>query len=391
MDSPEDPTGAPAVDEPGGGTSTRAAAADAGAGVGASAGANEVRTRWGAGGWGAGGLGAGGVGRTPYASATSATVSIRRLFLSGGGVSGTLILGALHELFGEHELPAGVVELRGTSVGAVIATLLAAGATVDGVIHAASTTRIEDLLELSDGGPLAGVHGGGAAAISSGARFQALMDEHLGALCGVPLGSTWGELGARVRARGRRLAVCLTDLERAVPVLATSDAGDRFASCPASRVVLASCAIPLAFQPVALAGGLFVDGGVLADIPMVVGSDAPLGAGDLVIRIVRDPLAFRAVDRGSLVDAWLRLMELTLGRVLAAQRLEQASLVSGGWSLEVPALPGGLLDDASDRARVRALYRGADCARAWRSARALARGPAEEDGGGAGHPERAVP
>jgi NTE family protein len=124
--------------------------------------------------------------------------------------------------------------LAGTSMGAVIGALYAAGYRADALLELARAVRWRDLIDLS-------LHGG----LLKGDKLGALLSEHLP--------ETFDGLE-------RPLAVTCTDIESGEEVVFTD--GDLITA------VRASCCFPGAFEPVVFEGRTLADGGICNNLPV---------------------------------------------------------------------------------------------------------------------------
>lgn len=168
------------------------------------------------------------------------------LALSGGASRGIAHVGVL-EVLGEAGIP--VRAVAGTSAGAIVGALFAAGLSPAEIARVALETRWTDLLKphLPHGGLLAGE------------GLQRFLERVL------PV-RTFAELSLP-------FAVVATDLETGQRV--------DIVSGPLAVGVRASCSLPVLFEPVAGGGRLLVDGGVSSQIPVRAAREA-LGASTVV-------------------------------------------------------------------------------------------------------------
>lgn len=159
--------------------------------------------------------------------------------LSGGGARGFAHIGALRVLE-QHGLKPDV--LAGTSMGAIVAALYAAGYTADELEDLVLGTTMRDIVDLS-------LQGG----LLKGARLVHFLREHLP--------PDFSDLKIP-------LAVTTTDVETGEQVLITQ--GDL------ATAVRASSSFPGAFEPEELDGRVLADGGIVNNLP--VEAAAMLGA-----------------------------------------------------------------------------------------------------------------
>jgi len=181
--------------------------------------------------------------------------------LPGGGALGTYQVGVLKAL-----TEAGVTPdlLVGVSAGAVNSVLFAWNGGLDGVARLETMWRNikrRDLMRLEVGRMAMGLMGRHPSFLDSmhGHRFLT------------------HQLGARLLEHApTRVAVVATDLSSGEGVALTT--GD------AARAVLASTAFPGVFPPVHIDGRTFVDGGVVADVPLEL--TLQLGAASALVLCV---------------------------------------------------------------------------------------------------------
>ncbi|MGQ0702287.1 MAG: patatin-like phospholipase family protein [Gemmatimonadales bacterium] len=171
--------------------------------------------------------------------------------LSGGGVKTAAHLGALRVL-----AEAGIVPDRyvGTSMGAVIATGMAAGLPFEGIERRLLAVRQRDVFRLDRGGLLRGVF---ARSLLRPEPFQHALAQLL------PV--------ARFAELRLPLSVTATDLESGE--LAVFGAGGE--DVPLLDALCASCALPPFFPPYLLAGRRYADGGLHAVVPLEVAARFP--------------------------------------------------------------------------------------------------------------------
>lgn len=209
--------------------------------------------------------------------AASSAAAYDALVLSGGGVRGTYILGAVHE-FQRAGLLRGVRTVAGTSVGAVIAALLALDPQRDlwKVLrdHVLDHTYVPDMDISNLGPPRFGLDGGSG------------LKEWLVEVLGGPAAANL-TLGQVQRAHGIDVVVCATNLNARKPVYFSA------LTHPDVRllhVLHASCAIPLYFSAVRMPhdGCLYVDGAVADNWPI----------GSVLERGCRRVLAIRVLAGG---------------------------------------------------------------------------------------------
>lgn len=151
--------------------------------------------------------------------------------LSGGGARGSAHIGVLRALLNRDIVPEVVA---GTSAGSIIGALYAAGKSPDEMIEFVRSSNVFKLVTF-------GLPSGGFA------KLTYLKDRF--AECGLP--ETFEELE-------RPLYVTMTNLNTGKLEVRSSG--------PLYDVILASCSIPLVFEPIEIDGQLYVDGGVLCNL-----------------------------------------------------------------------------------------------------------------------------
>lgn len=181
------------------------------------------------------------------------------MVLSGGGARGFAHIGTLAALE-RHGIEVGV--WAGTSMGAIIAALSAAGYRAADLLELARSVSWRDVLDLSL-----------RAGMMKGEKLHALLAEHL---------------PERFEDLAQRLAVTCTDIETGEEVVLTS--GDLVTA------VRASSCFPGAFEPVQWHGRTLADGGICNNLP--VDALATLGADLSIASDVTPPrrAAYHAPD-----------------------------------------------------------------------------------------------
>lgn len=171
--------------------------------------------------------------------------------LGGGSARGFAHIGALSCLE-RHDLAPNLIV--GTSFGAIVGALYAAGLSPKEIATTASSVRWRDLSKVLD----FGLH---RAALFSGDKLELYLDELMG-------GREFSDLT-------RPLVVVATDLATGLPVNLTSGS--------LSRALRASASMPGVFSPVEIGGRMLVDGGIGAPIPLATldgyDLDVALGIG----------------------------------------------------------------------------------------------------------------
>lgn len=199
------------------------------------------------------------------------------LALSGGAARG-IAHAAVLEVLREEGVP--VRAVAGTSAGAVVGALFAAGMPPDEIGRLACETRWNDLFRVRV--PHAGlVSGGGLERF-----FERVIPARWFAELNLPF------------------AAVATDLETGRRVDITSG--------PLARAVLASCSLPVLLEPVRVGGRLLVDGGVSSQIPVRAVRET-LG----VLPVVAVDVNVGGLERprlGSLVDVAVHLAMLWSAR-----------------------------------------------------------------------------
>ncbi|MFO7545054.1 MAG: patatin-like phospholipase family protein [Trueperaceae bacterium] len=172
------------------------------------------------------------------------------LVLSGGGARGFAHIGALRVL---ERAGASFDVISGTSMGAILGALYAAGYRAADLYQLASTTTWREVVDLSL-----------KTGVFKGDRLQAFLAEHLPA--------TFEELEVP-------MAVTVTDIESGEGLVLTE--GDLV------RAVRASSSFPGAFEPIELSGRTVADGGIVNNLP--VAAATYLGANRTVASDVTSP------------------------------------------------------------------------------------------------------
>jgi NTE family protein len=153
--------------------------------------------------------------------------------LSGGGARGSAHIGALRALLNRDIVPEVVA---GTSAGAIVGALYAAGKSPDEMMTFIRRSKLFKLVSF-------GLPSGGFA------KLDYLKDRF--AECGLP--ETFEELE-------RPLHITMTNLNTGQ--LEVRSSGSLY------DVIVASCSIPLVFEPVEIDEQVYVDGGVLCNLPI---------------------------------------------------------------------------------------------------------------------------
>jgi len=201
--------------------------------------------------------------------------------LSGGGAKAAAHLGALRAL-----KAAGIVPTRyvGTSMGAVIASGLAAGLTHEELEVRLLAVRNREVFRIDRRSLLMGMF---ARALLRPEPFRHVLERMLPA-------ATFSQLGLP-------LSVTATDLDSAELVIFGAGGSE----VPLLDALCASCALPLYFPPYLLEGRRLADGGLRAVVPLEVAARFP---ADLVVAIDVGPgFDTLASEAGQEPPALLRL------------------------------------------------------------------------------------
>lgn len=153
--------------------------------------------------------------------------------LSGGGARGFAHIGALKALTEAGYRPD---IIAGVSAGSVAAVLYSAGVDYDEIMNFFAQARFSDFCTFS-------IRNGEG--VFSLMKFKKFIETH----CGY----------SRLEDLPIPTYVGVTDLDRGIPA--------EFHDGPLGERVMASCSIPIVFQPVEIDGTNYVDGGVLRNLP----------------------------------------------------------------------------------------------------------------------------
>ncbi len=169
--------------------------------------------------------------------------------LGGGSARGFAHIGALSCLERHGFVPDLIV---GTSFGAIVGSLYAAGLTPKEIAQTANSMRWRDLSKVLD----FGLH---KAALFSGDKLEAYLDE-------LVEGRDFSDLK-------RKLVVVATDLATGEPV--------NLSTGPLAKALRASASMPGVFSPVELDGRFLVDGGLGSPLPLATleGYDLDIALG----------------------------------------------------------------------------------------------------------------
>jgi NTE family protein len=155
------------------------------------------------------------------------------LALSGGGAKGFAHIGVF-KLLEEYDLKPNIIS--GTSAGALMGALYADGYSADQIKDLFTDREFSEFAQLQF--PKAGIFDSG--------RFRDFLKRHLRA-------TTFEELKTP-------LVVVTTDLDHGV--------SHEFRSGPLIDPIIASCSIPIVFNPVNINGTYYVDGGLFKNFPV---------------------------------------------------------------------------------------------------------------------------
>src|SRR5690606_20673678 len=172
------------------------------------------------------------------------------LVLSGGGARGFAHIGVLRSL---ERAGAKFDVVAGTSMGAIVGSLFAAGHTPDEIYEIARTTSWRDVVDISL-----------RAGLIKGNRFESFLAEHLPA--------TFADLGLP-------LAIAATDVESGEEVV--------FVEGDLIKAVRASSSFPGAFEPISFGGRTMADGGIVNNLPIAAAT--LLGATRVIASDVTPP------------------------------------------------------------------------------------------------------
>ena len=188
------------------------------------------------------------------------------LVLSGGGMKTMAQVGVLRALMEMGLLPA---EIVGTSTGALIGALIASGLPYERIVQTACSVRREDVFVPNTAALV--MKGLGAGSVLKPGPARAFLERVL------PV-RDFHRLAVPLR-------VTAVDVDRGE--LVVFGAGG-FTDCTVVEAVSASMALPLYFPPVDIGGRRFVDGGLLAALPLDVAAGAD---ADMVVAVDVGPIA----------------------------------------------------------------------------------------------------
>jgi NTE family protein len=217
------------------------------------------------------------------------------LVLSGGGMKAMAHVGALRALEECGQAPA---EIVGTSGGALIGALAAAGLPYERLVPLVMGIRRVDLVVPARADVL--LKGLAAASVLKPGPLRALLHRLL------PVADFADLL--------RPLRVTAVDLDSGE--LVVFGAGGR-SDCPLAEAIYASMALPPYFPPARIGGRRFADGGIRAVLPLEIGAAA---GADLVVAVDVGPALFGPGAGESAVPALVELADRSLGIALADQK-----------------------------------------------------------------------
>jgi NTE family protein len=323
------------------------------------------------------------------------------LVLEGGGAKGVALAGAVAEL---HDAGYRFQRIAGTSVGALVGALLAAGMPVPELEATARRLDLARIAPLSRWSRFGRWGRKAAVLLERGVYDHAPMRRWLTRELARYGARTFGDLriddpdGGLADGRNYRLVVTAVDITRGRPIRLPWDLADYGLDpdeFPIADAVAASAALPLAFEPVRLrtADGeeaVLVDGGLLSRFPIdvfdrtddqparwpTVGiklSAVPDDAGFVVRHRVTGPLSYLRALLGTAVASW-DVRHLDDPAVVSRTVFVDTSDVS---TLDF-SLPQHVRDDLVDRGRT--------AAASWLAEAAVRSSDLEADPEGRGHP-----
>jgi NTE family protein len=203
------------------------------------------------------------------------------IVLEGGGVKGTGLVGALEELTGAGYQP---VRIAGTSAGAIVGSLLAAGmpvAEMVAVMHDLDYTKFRDEGFMDR----LGIPGKSASflfekGVYEGKYLKTWLSELLQKLgvrtfADLKLTEPWAQ--ELPPERRYKLVVIVSDVSHGRMVRLPWDYANYYGLNPDEQLVTdavrASMSIPFFYEPVNLKGNFLVDGGLLSNFPVAIFDD----------------------------------------------------------------------------------------------------------------------
>ncbi len=191
---------------------------------------------------------------------------IRNLVFQGGGVKGSAYAGAVGVL-AERGMLGDVERIAGTSAGAITACMLAIGAGHEGLLRSVKTTDFGSFLDagwglLDDTARLIRHYG-----VCRGEHFAELLGDEIKRYAG-SRDLTFGQLrdlAAREPGRYANLYVVASNVSKQRSEVLCADNHPEMVIWQAVRT---SMSIPFVFEPVAVNGDLYVDGGLSWNFPI---------------------------------------------------------------------------------------------------------------------------
>ena len=227
------------------------------------------------------------------------------LVLSGGGMKAMAHIGVARALEESALAPA---EIVGTSGGALVGALLAAGLDYDRLVRLVLGLRARDIVAPARGSLL--VRGVGAESVLRAAPLRAT----LGRLLPV---HDFCDLAIPLR-------VTATDLDSGE--LVVFGAGGR-TDCSIPEAVYASMALPVYFPPARIGGRRYADGGLRAVLPLDVAAET---RADLVIAVDVGPVFEGPPPQAPPMPALIALQDRALAVALADQKVRTVAAWLGG-------------------------------------------------------------
>ncbi|HTT67653.1 MAG TPA: patatin-like phospholipase family protein [Gemmatimonadales bacterium] len=217
------------------------------------------------------------------------------LVLSGGGMKAMAQVGVLRAMDEAGLTPS---EIVGTSAGALVGALVASGLSYEEIVPRVFSVGRHELASLARWSVLA--RGLGAPSVLRPEPMRALLRRLLPAHSFAAL----------------RLPLRIAAVDADAGELVVFGAGGR-TDCTVVEAVMASMALPLYLPPVSIDGRRFVDGGLLAVLPLEIA--APIAA-DLVVAVDVGPVAAAPPALTPLGPALLAAHDRAMAIVMASQR-----------------------------------------------------------------------
>ena len=194
-------------------------------------------------------------------SSCSPERKIGTLVLEGGGVKGIAYGGAACALEAAGLLD-GITTFRGTSAGSIAAALLASGMGCDAMHAALMSAHLDELV--GSAGILSSLE---QLRTSYGLHDGAQIQLHVEQLLASQLGSGAGDITFSALRHRTNKTLQITATSLTTSRLTFFDA-DRTPDVPVALAVRASSTIPLVFTPTIIGGEMYVDGGLLRNLPI---------------------------------------------------------------------------------------------------------------------------